>query len=165
VPSPRAACRLACWRWASTKRLAPGGSTQINATASRNWGTTATAAANTFYMLARNADGRRSFCWRHARRGRGRDHWEFKLATFTIDVGGVGTGSTSFNIIQPNAKATVGAQTYATRRSTTRPSTSPALLRHHLHGQHGRHLRRDPEPASIGLLGAAAVGLLGRRRK
>jgi hypothetical protein len=93
-----------------------GGSTQINADGIADWGTTATAAANTFYMLARNATVGGASAGATLGAAVDAITWEFKLATFTIDVGGVGTGSTSFNIIQPNAKATVGAQTYATAK-------------------------------------------------
>lgn len=142
-----------------------GGSTQINADGIADWGTTATAAANTFYMLARNATVGGASAGATLGAAVDAITWEFKLATFTIDVGGVGTGSTSFNIIQPNAKATVGAQTYATAKidnatfnvTSTAPGTTYT-------GSTGVTFGAIPEPASIGLLGAAAVGLLGRRR-
>jgi hypothetical protein len=69
-----------------------------------------------FYMLARNATVGGASAGATLGAAVRRQHWEFKLATFTIDVGSVGGGTTSFNVVQPNAKAVVGAQTYATAK-------------------------------------------------
>jgi hypothetical protein len=128
----------------------------------RGWGTTATAAANTFYILARNATVGGASAGATLGAAVDAITWEFKLATFTIEVAELAPArpaSTSFTQRQGNRR----------RIRPMRPAkidkrdlqTSPALLR----APPTRAARASPSArsraASIGLLGAAAVGLSG----
>jgi len=150
-----------------------GSGSDLNGDGIIDWGSTANAAgssANTNYMLARTAVG-------GGRVGGGTvgqavgSAWEFKIATFTLNIGATGPGTTAFNIVQSNAKNTVGATTWAA--STVDGSAfnvSSSNNQGAYAGSTGTTVTPAaggvvPEPASIGLLGAAAVGLLGRRRK
>jgi hypothetical protein len=142
-----------------------GSAAELNGDAIIDWGATVTAGANTNYMLARNATvgGVNS----GGTLGGAVDAitWEFKIASFTVDAAALGTGRTDFNIVQPNAKNTVGAFTYSTAKvDNTTFNVSSSNTQGAFAGSLGVTLL-VPEPASIGLLGAAAVGLLGRRRK
>jgi len=146
-----------------------GSGADLNGDGIIDWGSTSTNGANTNYMLARTAVG-------GGRAGGGTvgqaagTGWEFKIASFSLNVGGAGTGSTAFSIVQPSAKASVGQFTYSSSNvdgvlfNVTTSNNQGAYT-----GSSGVTVTPAagvvPEPASIGLLGAAAVGLLGRRRK
>jgi hypothetical protein len=142
-----------------------GGGADLNGDGVLDWGSTVTANANTNYMFARNgvvggAAGGGTFGGPLGPTG-----WEFKLASFTVTITNPGTGETGFKIVQPAIKAAVGAATYATVAvdGTTLNVTSTAPGNTYT-GSTGATVAPIPEPATIGLLGAAAVGLLGRRR-
>jgi hypothetical protein len=145
-----------------------GGGADLNGDGITDWGSTSTNGANTNYMLARTSvlGGRAGGGTVGNPVGTG---WEFKLATFTLNIGATGPGTTSFKISQPAAKATVGTFTYSSS------NVDGALYNSNSSNAQGAYTGSQgvtvaaagpiPEPASIGLLGAAAVGLLGRRRK
>jgi len=143
-----------------------GSPADLNADGILDWGSTSTAIANTNYMFTRTdtvggelAGGTigQSF----------NGGWEFKLASFTVTANAVGTGTTTFNIVKPNATSFV-AVIYAVSKidgSTVNVTSS---------NQQGAYAASTgatlvtgiiPEPASVGLLGTATLGLLGRRRK
>jgi len=147
----------------------PGAGADLNGDGIIDWGSTSTNGANTNYMLARTGivGGRVGGGTVGQAAGTG---WEFKIASFSLNVGGVGTGTTTFKIVQPNAKASVGAFTYASSNvDGTTFNVSTSNQQGAYTGSSGTTVTPAggvvPEPASIGLLGAAAVGLLGRRRK
>ncbi|HEX8525289.1 MAG TPA: autotransporter-associated beta strand repeat-containing protein [Tepidisphaeraceae bacterium] len=90
-----------------------GEAADLNGDGILDWGSSSTVSANTGYMLARaNAivPGGGTI-------GRSVDAstWEFKLATFTVNVNAVSTGTTQFSIVKPNATAGI-AITYAAAR-------------------------------------------------
>jgi hypothetical protein len=144
-----------------------GGPNDWNSDGVTDWGTTATAAANTNYMLARNATVGGVFGGGTLGQAADAQTWEFKLATFTLNASAVGPygGSTTFKVVQPNAKNVVGAITYANGRvdslafSITSSNVGTAYS-----GSPGLTLEAIPEPSALGLMGAAAIGLIGRRR-
>ena len=144
-----------------------GAANDWNADGIVDWGTTATATANTNYMLARNATVGGVFGGGTLGQSVDAQTWEFKLATFTLNAAAIGTGTTSFNMVQPNMKAVAGAVTYAVSKvDNVTFNVSSANQQGAYTGSTGITLvGAIPEPSSIGLLGAAAVGLLGRRRK
>jgi hypothetical protein len=149
----------------------PGGGSDLNGDGIIDWGSTSTAQANTNYMLARYLDNTPGGVHGGGTTGQAVDAntWEFKLATWTLNAATVGSGTTEFKIVQPALKATVGTATYANALvDNTQFNITTANAQGTYTGSTGVTVSAAgpiPEPASIGLLGAAAVGLLGRRRK
>jgi autotransporter-associated beta strand protein len=97
----------------TTPLFANGSGSDLNADGVLDWGSTSTSQANTNYLLVR-ASGMVT--------GPGVGHaidtgtWEFRLATFTVNVLGTGSGNTNFNVVKPNATGPGIAATYAVAR-------------------------------------------------
>jgi hypothetical protein len=144
----------------------PGAPNELNGDGIVDWGATVTAVANTNYMLARNATVGGAVTGGTLGQSVDANTWEFKIASFQVNASAFGGGSTTFNVVQPSLKNTVGTTTYAAAKvdgatfAVTNANTQQAFA-----NSSGATLVPIPEPASVGLLGAAAVGLLGRRRK
>jgi hypothetical protein len=146
-----------------------GSGADLNSDGIGDWGSTGTATNNTNYMFARtptvggeNAGGAQGQAYSGG--------WEFKIATFDVSAGAVGvSGETTFNVVKPPATSTggVGTTTYATAKvdNTTYNVTSTNAVALGVYSGSTGVTFVVPEPASIGLLGVAAVGLLGRRRR
>ncbi|HEX8523581.1 MAG TPA: hypothetical protein VF669_15105, partial [Tepidisphaeraceae bacterium] len=90
-----------------------GSGSDLNGDGVIDWGSSSTSSADTRYMLARAAgivsDGGTVGQSVNA------NTWEYRLATFTVDIASVGIGTTSFDLVKPNATTGV-AITYATAR-------------------------------------------------
>lgn len=90
-----------------------GGGADVNADGITDWGSKSTAIADTSYMMAR-ASG-------HVMAGGtvgqqvNASLWEFKMASFTVNVNAVGNGTTAFNVVKPYATTGI-AITYASGR-------------------------------------------------
>src|SRR5688572_12751511 len=145
----------------------PGASNELNGDGVLDWGASVTTASNTNYMLVRNATVGGAAAGGTLGQQVNANTWEFKIASFTVEAffGGPFGGKTHFNVVQPEAKNTVGdIFTYASARidgstfNIARTDTRGAFA-----NSSGATLV-IPEPASA-LLGAAAVGLLARRRR
>jgi len=94
--------------------------------------------------------------------------WEFQLATLTVNVGSVGAGSTTFTSVKPNATGPGIAATYIVARVDNvgyNVASNNATRIADTYGNSTGVTFIVPEPASLGLAGVAAVGLLGRRRR
>ena len=91
------------------------------------------------------------------------DSWEFKIATFSLDMGNVASGTTRFNFQNGTGFGTNGA-TYAVGRSdgvgfgifTGNPGDMFAS---------SQGVTLLPEATGLGVMGAASIGLLTRVRK
>jgi len=99
--------------------------------------------------------------------------WEFRLSTFDVtvnSVSGIANSVTQYNVIKPAAtKSGISPATYiAYRQDTGTVSITNANFGTTYSASTGIQLLTPaavPEPATLGLVGAAAVGLLGRRRR
>lgn len=135
-----------------------------------DWGGTATeVGTDTTYMLPRSAAA--TFANTGVGNAVDSNTWEFRLATFDLNVTDAsGTGITSYNVIKPAAlKSGVSTVSYAAfRQDNATTNLTPTNSAGFYAASTGIQLLSaapvTPEPASLGLIGAAAVGLLGRRR-
>jgi hypothetical protein len=99
--------------------------------------------------------------------------WEFQLATLTINVGSINAtpapgSATTFGSLKPNATGPGLAATYVTARVDNAIYNVASNNATRIADTYGNSLGVTflvPEPASLGLAGVAAVGLLGRRRR
>jgi hypothetical protein len=146
-----------------------GAANNITADGIGDWGGTGTDVSDTNYMLPRNATAGGSPGGGSIGSAVDATSWQWKLASFDLNVTSVGGGGTTvYNVAKPLAtKSGLSAGTYAAFKqdgntvsiantnfgSTYANSTGISLI------------GAVPEPASLGLIGAAAVGLLGRRRR
>jgi hypothetical protein len=143
-----------------------GAGGDLNGDGIGDWGSTSTNLTNTAYMFARTANAGTGGEVAGGTLGNavGADGWEFKIATFTVNV----TGDMTFNISKPVATlsgASAGTYTQFVNDGTTvNVQNSNAAAQGTFANSVGAHFV-VPEPASIGLIGAAAIGLLGRRRR
>jgi hypothetical protein len=144
-----------------------GTTNNITADGIADWGGGANL-TNTTYMLARTAitGGALGGGTIGTAVGDG-NSWEFKVATFTVSVASANGGTTSFNVVKPTAvNSGIGAGTYviyqedAVSKALTNANAGSAYA-----NSTGVTFVPVPEPTSLGLIGAAAVGLIGRRRR
>jgi hypothetical protein len=146
-----------------------GSGSDLNGDGVIDWGSTSTASGNTNYLLARTAQVGGIQGGVTIGQAFDANTWEFKLATFNLDVGtqSFHASTTTFNVVQPNAKATVGPLTYASGSvDNTTFNVNSSNTQGAYAGSQGITLYYNiPEPAGAGLMGAAAIGLLGRRRR
>src|SRR5207237_2093151 len=87
--------------------------------------------------------------------------WEFKIATFTLNMGNLGSGTTRFNVINGNTGAAFGSS-YVTAKmdgviSTLFTNTPGDTFT----SSQGVSLV-VPEVAGLAMLGSASIGLLAR---
>lgn len=158
----------------------------LNTDGVNDWGSTSADLANTAYMFARGPSPRPGIAPTYGNALAG-DTFEFKVAAFTVSYSG--TGAMTFRVTKPNALLN-GASTAAysawyedavvdtdsdsltygqgifTGQASVMGNDNAAAIGAFTNGI-GIKFGTDviPEPASIGLIGAAAVGLLGRRRR
>ena len=93
-----------------------GGPAQLNGDSILDWGSTATALANTSYMLVRNATLGGAVGGGTLGQAVSSTTWEFKIATFTLNIAsptGIGGGITRFDVVKPAGKSNAGSATYA----------------------------------------------------
>jgi hypothetical protein len=163
-----------------------GAPSDLNGDGVGDWGSTADDLVNTSYVLARTEVGTGSGRggtkpdgtpqtngpdWRPLT-GAGGIGTELKIAAWKITIPTTvnAAGSTNFNLVQPAATRNGGtAANYSTYyqdnvlTNVDNPSAASAAFGPNQGVTFG--VAAIPEPATIGLLGAAAIGLLGRRRK
>ncbi len=151
----------------TTPLFSNGTSNNISADGIVDWGGTSTASSDPGYILTR-ANGIQT--GPSVGQAVGANAWEFQLATLTIAVNTLGSGFapvTTFNSTKPFASGGIGV-TYIVGRvdnlATSIASNNAARLADTFNNSLGVTFF-TPEPASIGLMGAAAIGLLGRRRR
>jgi hypothetical protein len=142
-----------------------GGGSDYNGDGVVDWGSTSTAQANTNYMFSRTSTLGGEAAGGTLGESGGGLTWEFKLATFTVTATATGGGTTAFNMFKP-AQTSLSGATYATAQvdGTTFNVTNTNQQGTYT-GSTGVLFTAIPEPASLGLLGAAAIGLIGRRRR
>jgi hypothetical protein len=154
-----------------------GASTDVNSDGVADWGSGASNLTDTNYMLARSdaVPGQNrvgltigtDYNALNAPAGT-----EFKIAVWKLTMpGSIGAGSTTFRAVQPAALVNGGTgaeyATYVLDGAATTTSVNPANVGNTYTTDGGVTFGVGgvvPEPASLGLLGAAAVGLFGRRR-
>jgi len=140
-----------------------GAGSDMNTDGALDWGSTSTGAANTNYMFARTSTVGGELGGGTLGQAVG-STWEFKLATFTVNATTVGAGTTAYNIVKPAATAFTGV-------SYAGGSVDGSLYNVTNTNQQGAYTGSQgvlflvPEPGTLGLLGAAAIGLIGRRRR
>jgi hypothetical protein len=143
-----------------------GGPTEMSSTPDGvvDWGSSSTGAANTNYMFARTSTVGGELGGGTLGQAVG-NSWEFKLATFTVNATTLGPGgTTAFNMVKPAATAFTGVS-YA---GATIDGSAFNVTNTNQQGAYAGStgvLFLVPEPGSLGLLGAAAIGLIGRRRR
>jgi hypothetical protein len=133
-----------------------------------DWGGTGTNQTDTNYMFARAATPPSGGGAVGQASGGG---WEFKIATFDLVVNSVGSaGETRLGVVKPTATfngSTLVPAVYTSTKVdniTTNITNANAAAQGTYTGSLGVSLV-VPEPTSLGLVGAAAVGLLSRRRR
>jgi len=155
-----------------------GVANNITADGMGDWGGTNTnIGTDTTYLLPRNATVAGGI------RGGGSvgasvdaNTWSYRLSTFDVTVNAIsGTNGavTQYNVVKPAAVTSgVSPAAYAawTQDNTTGQSIGNTSFGSTYSNSTGIQLLTTaaavtPEPASLGLIGAAAVGLLGRRRR
>jgi len=142
-----------------------GGGADLNGDGIVDWGSNSTSSADTNYLFARNAgivNGGTTI-------GSAVDvnTWQFKLASFTVTATTLGSGTTTFNLVKPNATA-VTAVTYAVARVDNTAFNVSSTNQQGAYPSGGVSFVGGapiPEPTTLGLAGIAAIGLIGRRRK
>ncbi len=151
----------------TTPLFANGTSNNITADGIVDWGGTSTASSDPGYILTR-ANGVQT--GPSVGQAVGPQAWEFQIASLTIAVNTLGTGpgaTTSFNSIKPNASGGIGV-TYLVGRVDNvayNVVSNNAIRTADTYNNSSGVTFVVPEPASLGLAGVAAVGLLGRRRR
>ena len=140
-----------------------GGPADLNADGVIDWGSTSTLPANTNYMFARTDTVGGEVGGTTGSSGGGLT-WEWKVASFTVHVAATDGGQTAFNMVKPAATSFTGV-TYA---GGSVDNTAFNVTNTNLQGAYAGStgvLFLVPEPGSLGLLGAAAIGLIGRRKR
>jgi len=147
-----------------------GGGADLNADGVIDWGSTSTVAANTNYMFTRT-DTVGGELGGTTGQSVSPNTWEWKIASFAVNATAINNSAilgseTRFNIVKPNATS-FSVVTYAvsavdnTTFNVTNQNQNGAYT-----GSTGVvFVAPVPEPASVGLLGVAAIGLLGRKRR
>jgi hypothetical protein len=154
-----------------------GASTSVTSDGVADWGSSASNLTDTNYMLARTDTNPGQ---NRVGLTAGVDYnniaspagTEFKIAVWKITTPGViGAGQTTFRAVQPTALVNGGTgadyATYVLDGAATTTAVNPANAGNTYTAGGGVTFGVGgvvPEPASLGLLGAAAVGLFGRRR-
>jgi len=145
-----------------------GGPGDLNSDGVIDWGSTSTAAANTNYMFTRTntVGGELGGTTGQDADGIGPGlTWEWKIATFTVTAAAVGAGQTRFNIVKPAATSFVAVNYAVAAVDNVNFLVSQTNQQGAYTGSQGVTFMPIPEPASVGLLGVAAIGLLGRKRR
>jgi len=145
-----------------------GAANNITADGIGDWGGTGVDVSDTNYMLPRNATAGGASASGSVGSSVDANTWQFRLATFDLNVASLGTGTaTQFNVVKPLAtKSGLSAGTYAAfKEDGGTKSIANTNFGSTYANSTGISLVAVPEPATLGLIGAAAVGLLGRRRR
>jgi hypothetical protein len=151
--------------FSGTTPLARAGTgSDLNGDGAIDWGSTSTSGSNSNYQFTR-AGG---IVTGGGAIGQAVDAntWEFRLASFTVTLGAtLGAGQTAFDVVKPTASQTPSAFTYIVGRVDNTTFNVTSSIQQGTYTGSSGVLFIVPEPASLGLLGTAAIGLLGRRRR
>jgi autotransporter-associated beta strand protein len=98
----------------TTPLFRSGSGSDLNADGIQDWGSTSTSVSNSSYLFLRSS----APVLAGGTVGQQVDAstWEFKLASYTVNVGTVGTGGTFFNVVKPNATGAPVPAIYALAR-------------------------------------------------
>jgi len=157
-----------------------GSGSDLNGDGVVDWGSLASSIEDTNYMVWRTENGKQEW-------GGGRPNvkggyssgqaaanggWEWAIGQFNVVVSHLGTGTTRFGVAEPPGRVTTGQTNWVITiiDNVQVNANSDDTLHVFDTNNSDPQATHDavfmvPEPASLGLLGAAAVGLLGRKRR